>query len=462
MIDHLGLDGPARALIERRVRSAIYDGPQPCDERMIERMVDILMIDVRRAGGGELALRQTIDADDRSIAALATVVTDEATARFVSSELPNGTILELRSSGIFLLGDERWVADFVGGGLEPYETASRAVGGAKFFRLLELIDEQVEGRPWAMLGHPKPATFYYHGLTDALRFAPFALAGGMWLQINLEDQGFPVFSTASDADLRAMAATTSSAMEDIWRDRAHFARWAKALKERAGAVCGDSGMKFVGVGIDLARFPDDEGDYEFSVEFIGTGDDLRRGRIFDTVWNTELSHTYYSSYYIRREAERNELRDTLAALGAHGRIDDVAASLIQVAAEGPAALLRRMSIEQEVHFALPGERSPVWATLKWRQGTIHADFRQTVDIFYDALRFSRAGIDHTCGTLRLPTRPFGDILDSAMVGKPVQEILRPSFPVPGVVKSIKRNEGYLELAVTARSSLVNLDTGAIW
>lgn len=214
--------------------------------------------------------------------------------------------------------------------------------------------------------------------------------------------------------------------------------------------------------IDTTRYPDSDGDYEFIVEYVGLGDDLRHGPVFHQVWNTALSSADDPTYLACQDIKLRELRDRLATLGAHGRIDDVAASLIELAAEGSAAILRRLSVEREIRFAIPGGRSPVWATLEWRDGTINGGFHHADGVAYHPGYYLPDGIDYGRGRLQLPIRECPDTLVASMTDRPVQDILRTSFPFPGTVLSVKRNSNGLELAVTVGSSLVNLETGAIW
>ncbi|QYE36375.1 hypothetical protein KZX46_10870 [Polymorphobacter sp. PAMC 29334] len=462
MSDHIGISGPARSQVERRVRAALRGGVPTFDDCMVERTTDILMIDLRCAGGGDALLQTALDAEDRTIAALAYVATAEQAERGGESRLPNGTKFQLALGGMFFIGGERWVPDEIRGGLQPWETASRAVGGANFFRLLELIDERVRGEPWSVLGRPKPTTFERYGINHGLRFAPFALAGGMWLQLALDHERFAIFSAATEADLHRVAETTAEAMRGMWNDRGHMAHWAKGLRRHAAAVSARCGMEFVGIGIDRARFPDADGDYDFVLEFIGMGDDLRWGRVFQTMWNTELSEDDDPSFPATQDTRLSALRGTLEALGAHGRIDDVAASLIKAASEGEAELLRRLSVDREVCFALPGERSPVWGKLIWRNGTICGEFHQADRIVYSSLCFRPGTIDPNCGSLSMPILDYPETVAAGFLEKPVQGILRTSFPFPGTVRRVERRIDRLELAITVGSRLINLETGAIW
>lgn len=212
MIDHIGINRPARQEVDRRVRTAVEAGVKTRDERMIQRTTDILMIDIRRAGGRDEVVQKTIATDNETIVALAEAATAEWVKRGVELELPNGATFEFAVRGTFSIERERWVPDDPNGGLQPAEMASGTVGGVKLDRLRDLIDERVRGQPWSVLGRPEAVTFERYGPTHGLRFAPLAAAGGLSLQTDFDDCFFAVFSAATDADLHDLAKATSHAM----------------------------------------------------------------------------------------------------------------------------------------------------------------------------------------------------------------------------------------------------------
>lgn len=193
------------------------------------------------------------------------------------------------------------------------------------------------------------------------------------------------------------------------------------------------------------------GPSDLTVEYEAIDDAMRPGPFLQAVKFTAPEIEPGALTLPRRLISRVHERNYLQAIGADGRIDDLAAAIAVAAPQGLHAVLARLRVGYETYVSLPTAGGDLLhAVLYWRDGTIHSSFNAS------------GVLDGGSDTVDLPGTVLPETLATALLGKPLSAIAEVPFACDRTIISAENHRGLSRLVLDSRDLLVNLSTGRIW
>lgn len=367
--------------------------------------------------------------------------------------LPFGTAANVRLAGGITIGDAHLMLDAGRPGLHPIETMRRDAHGPNLDRLRELIARKTRRLACRGLGLPSPSSIATNEMRHNLQFAPCPEAGGVSLQRSAADSGADRFCAATAKQLDAFATSIVSDMRKLWTHRKAIGARVEAVRAAAeaqfAAEHGKDGpvqLRTITVDLSAETF---ESPVCLYLEIEALDEALRPGTVLDFIpGGNGVDEPWFR---IRDHfAFRTEHAAELAAMGATGWIDDLAAAVAAAAPGGQAAVLKRLAHELEARVVLPTPKGDIYATLYWQNGFIAAEVSKPgrLDSYSDRIEV-RAKLPAT-------------FLASA-VSKPFNQLVDLPFSLSVPIDGIEECRGdWLKIRVEYGHSPVNCETGEIF
>lgn len=367
--------------------------------------------------------------------------------------LPFGTKAISRTAGSVKIGDATYVLDASRPGLHPVEMTRQDAHGPNLERLRDLIERKTRKLACRRLGLPTASWIANNEMRHHLQFPPCAEAGGVILQRRASDTGADRFCAATPKQLRAFADSIVTDMRELWTHRAAIGARVDAVRRAAEArILADHGpdapVTIATIAVDLLGDPGDQ-PVSLYVEMDAIGEALRPGKVLEYVpAHDDLDPQWFR--FCDQHAWRTKSIAELAALGATGRISDLAAGVAAAAPEGRAAVLDRLAREIETQVVIPTGGGDMYATLFWRDGHIEAEV-------------SLPGQLETYSNKIELRATLPDTVLAAVADRPMCDVVELPFRLSTPVDEVDVcSGGWLKFKLDYRHSLVNLDTGAIW
>lgn len=369
--------------------------------------------------------------------------------------LPFGATAMSRLPGGVAIDGAEYVLDSGRAGLHPVGTTRRDAHGLNLERLRELIERKTRRLACRRLGLPSPASVSSDDSRENLHWSPCAEAGGVVLQRLALETGADRFCAAMPTQLAAFADAIVRDMRELWKHRAAIGRRVDGIRRAAQAHImeehGQEGpVRLATIAVDMSGQSGDE-PVSLYLELDSLDEALRPGRVLDFVSSREGSDI--TRLWIRDDyASRAKNFAELAALGATGRISDLAAGVAAAAPEGQAAVLARLGRDLETQVVIPSAirgRHDTYAVLYWRNGRIEAEVTKPGELVARSDRIElRAALPETA--------------IAAMTGRPLSDAVELPFRLSSPVADAEECDGLLCLSLGHGHSLVNCDAGEIW
>lgn len=368
-------------------------------------------------------------------------------------DMPFGTKAVCKVAGSIKIGDATFVLDVGRPGLHPVETTRQDAHGPNLDRLRALIERRTRKLACRRLGLPSPSSIANNEMRHNLQFAACPEAGGVVLQRRASETGADRFCAATPKQISTFADSIVRDMRELWTHRKVVGKRVDAVRRAAEARIlakhgAEAPVSITTIAVELCG---DTGDQPISlyVEMDSIGEALRPGKVLEYVpARDRLEEPWFRfcDQWTLRTADIAEL----AALGATGRISDLAAGVAAAAPDGQAAVLARLAGDIETRVVLATASGDLYATLYWQNGFIEAD----VSLPGRLETYSRH-ID-LWGTL-----PATVLV--ATEGRPLGDVVALPFSLPTPIKHVEqRSNGWLRFGVDFAHSLVNCETGEIW
>ena len=368
-------------------------------------------------------------------------------------ELPFGTKAVCKAPGSVELGHATYVLDAGRPGLHPVEITRRDAHGPNLERLRTLIGRKTRKLACRRLGLPSASSVTNNEMRHNLQFAPCAEAGGVVLQRRASETGADRFCAATPKQLAPFADSIVRDMRELWTHR-------KAIGERVDAVRRaseahilaehgtDAPVAITAIAVELWGETGGE-PISLYVEMDSIDEALRPGKVLEYVPARDPLEGAWFRFCDHWSWRTRDIAE-LAALGATGRISDLAAGVAAAAPDGQATVLARLARDIETQVLLPTASGDVYATLYWQNGYIEAEVSLP-------------------GRLETYTRKIEvrDTLPATMlvaaIGRPLGDVVGLPFDLRTPIQDVEeRNGGWLRFGVDHVHSLVNCGTGEIW
>ena len=274
------------------------------------------------------------------------------------------------------IGDADFVLDAGRPGLHPVEITRQDAHGPNLERLQALIERKTRKLACHRLGFPVPSSIANNEMRHNLQFPPCAEAGGVVLQRRASETGAGRFCAATPKQLAAFAESIVRDMRELWKHRRVIGERVAAVRAAAEAHILDEHGPDAPVAITVIALElcGDTGDQPISlyVEMDSIGETLRPGKVLEYVPARDpLKAPWFR--FCDQWAWRTRNIAELAALGATGRISDLAAAVAASAPEGQAVVLARLAEEVETQVQMTTASGDLYATLYWQNGYIEAE-----------------------------------------------------------------------------------------
>ena len=434
------------ARLDQLVRSAIGDSNAPNGTPLADVLIAALAVDIRRASNGNANSLLTLTDDqifelgfrlNWALERSNTEFTLPLGAKVVSSDIGGVTII-----------DELWVLVAGRPGLHAIETVPQGASGPNLVALRDHIESMTRKLACRRIGLPTAHFVPGPDARSLIQFPAFAPAGGVVLQRHANGTKSPRFSSATDVQIREFAKEIVADMRTLWSHRKEIGARAVAVRQAAEAAAGKVlGATVDAVTVDLS-FQRGDKDYAMYIEYNGINDTMRPGVILDYVpADRDVERDQLRAPY---NLDRDDERVELVALGADGRIDDVARAIVDAAPEGAAAVLARLAVASDTLVAIPGGKVPLYATLFWHDGTICADITVA------------GALDYYSRTVELKNLVLPETIVIAMVGRPLSEVADLRFHCDAKVTEVSGLAGGVRLHLDVGTQLVDCVAGRMW
>jgi hypothetical protein len=433
------------AQLEDRLRDVLYDLDIGNGTPAADALSAALQLDLRISGSGREGQDRLLALNVSEIADLTAGLMWLVSTKHAEFELPLGTKMKSDNVGDFTIGGEHWILDAGRPGLHPMESLTKAAHGPNLDLLHSHIERLTRKLACRRIGLPSPVLIVDANDRHLLQFPPFAEAGEAVLQRWANGTNAQRFCSALPDQIENYAKDIVSDMRLLWTKRRQIAERVKQVRAFADATAAAQGVKVKKVSIDLHNQHQNTA-FGVSVEYEALDEAMRIGTVLDHFpWNDTPEGRAVRLWGV--EGRRSKL-ERLQALGADGWIDDMAAAVITVAPEGPAAVLAELAKAFQVTFNVPTAGPPMFTTLYWLNGEIKAEI-------------SIRGKLDWAGKLQLTDQILPESVISSLPGRRVDSVVSLPFACPCVILEAKERSGLvLDLEIDKR--LVNCTTGAIW
>lgn len=371
--------------------------------------------------------------------------------------LPFGTPFDSDQPGGVTIAGREYAMDAGRPGLHPVETTRRDAHGPNLALLRAEIERRTRRLACRRIGLPAPSFVTAGDSRHLLQFPPLAEAGGAMLQRFAVETGAPRFCAATPRQIAALADSMVADMRALWRRRADIA--AAVAEVRSAAAAGIAAATGPGRAVRLEKVlvdmqhQRDDATFCFHLEYAALDEALRPGLVLDyRDWSDDFGRRPLGGAPAGNERRAAEL-DELRALGADGRIDDLAAAIVRAAPEGATAVLARLGAELETTVTMPSDEpgAPLYATLFWRDGILRAEASVA------------GGLDLNGDRMELHAVRLPETLKSALVGRPLSHVIELPFGCDCIVTEVgDLSRGGMRVRLSIGHSLVNTGTGEIW
>ena len=408
-----------------------------------------MMEDIRAAGIGAAAARALADQ--------ALVDAAENLHRHLHKvsrgfALPFGTMVE--SPHVEIAG-RRLALDARRPGLQPLAAMGQDVDGPNLELLLALLAERMPRSRFPALGLPRAVVV--DGLPEepGLEFPPIAEVAGVTLRHSVSGHADP-FCSLLAGEVVDLADDIVHSVDRLWHERDVVGRRVgqvrRAVLARIAGKYDPSGpVSLRSIAIDYTRDQNDDAPYLY-IEYNALDHALRPGPVIqDLHGRTRLnSRAFYIDDSYRYRAK---LRAELEAIGARGRVEQIAADLIRAAPEGEKAVLERLGRDLETHISIPHPGGDLHGRLWWSSGTVHATF----DVA-DKIMTSLGGVEWRAA---LP-----DAVMTAAAGRLLDEVAELPFPCDCRIRKVERinraDEVWTKFVLDETTCIIDVATGTIW
>ena len=441
---------PLEADLRRRLRRIDRESDAGNGQLLADATASLIAADAVQAGIRLVAVANITDVE------LATAM--RKTADMLSGWANLDVVLPFRTKarwigdGVVTVGDQRYVMVDIWGGMHREHEAPTSQVGPNLDRFLAELKAETEGRACRELG--TPVVIVEEGAVDAysLHFAPCAAAGGVSLNVPIKR---PINQLPHDA-FDQIVQLTSHAMQNFWSQRELIARRAIDIKwtleaevALAGAEAFD--LKILDVWSRPFEIVDSNGKLmseQLSLYIAVRSFDaalrmgVERWRVFGNVQTLKA---------IQSAVQAHVAKAARLKRGDGQYIEGLAATILEAAPGGSAAILRRLSQRLATDIALPISRGrQLVSRLYWSNGTIKA-----WQLAHEHVQFRDSEV-----TLR--DFPLPDAIADGLEGRRLDEIIGMPMPCAITVRSVeRRSESALALHLQDVFHEIDFATGEI-
>lgn len=416
-------------------------------------LASAIEVDVRLSGSGADALAAVNALSIEQIVDLAFDLRHALESEYSCFDLPMGSTCTSAGVGGVTIGKEVWIQDAELPGLRPLQLVRRDAHGSNLLALRAEIARRVAGKPWATIGLPSPVFIVDTDARHLLQFPAFIPAGGVVLQRWANETGAIRFCAATPTQIEEFAASIVDDMKLLWRRRRQVAVDVKGIRARAQSLLSESGdvgsaVSAIAVQLSWQREFDD---YDYYIQFDGIDHAMRPGVVLDFVPSRERREDLYRRLPSGISGRLEELNE-LIHQGADGHVDEVTASLLRIAPEGPAAILARLARDYETTVTFATDSGPLHALLYWRHGSIESEI--CVPGHFDwaghALEISSQEV-------------LTDLQLEKMIGSRVQDAFNLPFDIGCIIRKARQaDNGTVCLDVDIDMRLLNTRQGRVF